>query len=106
MARSPEKTLERSVENHLIEEVERLQWQHRKMNRNTGDPDQLVLAGEGLAVFFELKRPVGGKLSPAQVIRHEELRALGYRVLVCETTERVDAALRTIQAFVRLRRLG
>jgi hypothetical protein len=104
--RDRRRTLERTIEKHLVEEVERRGWQHRKLDRKKGDPDRLVLADEGYAVFFELKRPVGGRVDDAQVIRHEELRALGFRVCLCANEEDVDYALRAIDSFVGLRKLG
>lgn len=61
-----------------------------------GIPDRLVLLPGGIAVFFELKRPVGGKYEPLQLRWHSKLRQLGFKVFVCNTKASVDAALEGI----------
>ena len=53
-----------------------------------GWPDRLVIFPEGILVWVELKRPHGGRLSPAQIVAYEELRRLGQRVEVVWTVER------------------
>lgn len=52
-----------------------------------GVPDRLALWPLASADFIEMKRPKGGRLSPLQVHRHEELRLLGFRVVVIWTIE-------------------
>ena len=51
-----------------------------------GVPDRLVLLPGGKAIFVELKAP-GKKPRPLQRLRHEQLRALGFRVVVVDSVE-------------------
>lgn len=53
-----------------------------------GAPDRLVLLPGGRLIFVELKAP-GRKPRPLQLKRHEELRALGFDVVVIDTPEKV-----------------
>lgn len=62
-----------------------------------GIPD-LYICRPGRALWLEVKRPVTGKLSKAQVERHAELRAAGQQVHVVRSLEDVQAVLRTVQA--------
>ena len=60
-----------------------------------GMPDLcLPLARGGFhALYIEMKRPKGGRLSPAQVAVHEALRSAGNQVQVCAGYEPARAAL-------------
>lgn len=58
-----------------------------------GYPDQLCKLPGGDAFFVETKRPKGGRLSALQPIRHEELRAVGYRVYVAKDRGEIDAVI-------------
>lgn len=49
-----------------------------------GDPDKLALPQGGPAIFVEFKRPIGGELSEAQVLKHKLYRELGYYVFVVD----------------------
>jgi len=55
-----------------------------------GWPDRILLLPGGVSVWVETKRPVGGKLSSAQMVAHETLRRLGQRVEVVWTKEAAD----------------
>jgi len=58
-----------------------------------GAPDRLVLLPGGLVKFVELKAP-GRKPRPIQLKRHEELRALGFDVVVIDSMEGVGEFIR------------
>ena len=85
-----EKTLERS----LVEEVRRRGGICLKLQGNmyAGMPDRLILLPGGRAVFVELKSE-GIKPRKLQLVRHEELRALGFRVFVIDTQEKLTQFL-------------
>lgn len=91
---------EDTVETHLRKLVKALRGLCIKLNPfgMRGIPDRLVLLPGGIAVFFELKRPVGGSFEPLQERWHTKLRQLGFRVYVCNTKASVDAALRELHA--------
>ena len=55
-----------------------------------GWPDRILLLPAGVLVWVETKRPVGGRLSPAQMVAHEVLRRLGQRVELVWTKEEAD----------------
>lgn len=55
-----------------------------------GYPDRLVKLPNADAFVVELKRPRGGRLSALQVVRHKEMRELGWRVYVCKNREEID----------------
>ncbi|MCZ8518870.1 VRR-NUC domain-containing protein [Paenibacillus mucilaginosus] len=55
-----------------------------------GVPDRICLFPGGRAIFVELKAP-GGQPRPLQRKRHEELRGLGFEVLVIDTEAGIDA---------------
>lgn len=54
----------------------------------SGAPDRICLWPDGEVVFVELKRP-GGKVRPLQERRAEQLRKLGFEVLVVDSTEKI-----------------
>ena len=58
-----------------------------------GAPDRLVLLPGGRLIFVELKAP-GRKPRPLQLKRHEELRALGFDVVVIDSLEGVEEFIR------------
>lgn len=85
-----EKTLERS----LVEKIRQRGGICLKLQGNmyAGMPDRLILLPGGLAIFVELKSE-GIKPSKLQLIRHEELRALGFMVFVIDTQEKLTQFL-------------
>lgn len=85
-----EKTLERS----LTEKIRRLGGLCLKLQGNmyAGMPDRLVLLPGGRSVFVELKSE-GIKPRKLQLIRHDELRALGFKVFVIDTHEKLTQFL-------------
>lgn len=84
-----EKTLERT----LVEEVRRRGGICLKLQGNmyAGMPDRLVMLPERIA-FVELKSE-GIKPRRLQLIRHDKLRALGLKVFVIDTHEKLTQFL-------------
>lgn len=94
MANSREKRqMEREVEGYLVRQVERLGGMCPKFNSVRGWPDRIVLLPSGVLAWVETKRPVGGVLSPAQLVVHEQLRRVGQKVYVVWSQEEVDELL-------------
>lgn len=89
---------EREVETHLRQLVERVGGQCLKFvpDQAPGMPDRLVLMPGGVTVWAELKQPRGGRLSPLQEWRHEQLRKLGQRVEIVWTKEQAEALVRDL----------
>lgn len=81
-----EKTLERS----LVEKIRQHGGICLKLQGNmyAGMPDRLILLSEGRVIFVELKSE-GIKPRKLQLVRHEELRALGFKVFVIDTQEKL-----------------
>lgn len=73
--------LEKQIQSRIIKDLERQGWYVVKLITTTkaGIPDLMALKN-GRTVFIEVKRP-GGKLSPIQQFRHEELRSNGFEVI-------------------------
>ena len=84
--------LESEVESHLRKRIESVGGQCVKFipDYKRGWPDRLLLLPAGVLLWVETKRPVGGSLSPAQLVAHEQLRRLGQRVEVVWTREDAD----------------
>lgn len=82
-----ERTLENEVENFLRCEVEKHGGRCQKFlpDYARGWPDRIVLLPDGVLVWVETKRPVGGVLDGPQLVAHEILRRLGQRVEVVWT---------------------
>ena len=85
--------LEREVEGYLVRQVERLGGMCPKFDSVRGWPDRIVLLPSGTLAWVETKRPVGGVLSPAQLVVHEQLRRVGQQVFVVWSREEVDELL-------------
>ena len=62
-----------------------------------GWPDRIVLLPGGRVWFVELKRP-GEKPRGQQLLRHAELAALGFPVVVLDTKEKVKDFVEQIQS--------
>lgn len=60
-----------------------------------GMPDRIVLLPGGKIAFVELKAP-GEKPRALQIRRHEELRRLGFQVLVLDDPEKIGGILHAI----------
>ena len=62
-----------------------------------GVPDRIVLLPGGHMAFVELKAP-GRKPRPLQVVRSEQLRALGFKVYVIDRIDQIGSALDEISS--------
>ena len=85
--------LEREVESYLVRRVEEMGGMCPKFDSVRGWPDRIVLLPSGVLAWVETKRPVGGVLSPAQLVVHEQLRRVGQQVYVVWSREEVDELL-------------
>lgn len=81
------------VEGHLKNVVKALRGYCVKLYMR-GWPDRFVLLPGGRILFVELKRPVGGKFEPLQERNHAKLRALGFTVLVLNSKQSINEALK------------
>ena len=91
---------ERDIEKYLIKRVKELGGECRKVQwvGRRGAPDRLVMLPYehvvfNTAIWIELKAP-GEKVKPHQAREHERMRAMGQRVEVVDSFERVDEVLR------------
>lgn len=82
---------EKALEAELRERCKALGWMCIKLTSQyqRGLPDRLILMPGGRVCFAEIKT-TGKKPTTLQRVTHERLRALGYRVEVVDTTERLD----------------
>lgn len=81
---------ESSIEKRLVTEVERVGGWCLKLPaiHNAGLPDRLCLFPGGEVVFVELKA-FGKKPRKIQILMHQKLKALGFRVEVVDTPEQI-----------------
>ena len=94
MASNREKRqMEREVEGYLVRRVEKMGGMCPKFDSVRGWPDRIVLLPAGVMAWVETKRLVGGVLSPAQLVVHEQLRRVGQQVYVVWSQEEVDELL-------------
>lgn len=64
----------------------------------SGVPDRICLFPGGRVIFIETKAP-GGRLRPLQRKRHQELRKLGFKVLVIDSEEKVNRIGQEVQRW-------
>ena len=83
-------TRESVVEDYLVQGVKARKGFALKLRFMRGWPDRIVLLPGGVFFFVELKRPVGGKFEPLQERIHDKIRALGFKVYVCNTKSSVN----------------
>ncbi|WP_307760964.1 VRR-NUC domain-containing protein [uncultured Phascolarctobacterium sp.] len=62
----------------------------------SGMPDRIVLLPDGKVGFVEVKAP-GKKPRALQVVRHEKLKCLGFRVFILDEVEQIGEVLNAIQ---------
>lgn len=84
--------LEREIERHLEKSVAQAGGMCLKFvpDNCVGMPDRLVVCPDGRVLWVETKKPVGGKLAPIQIHRHNQLRELKQTVVVCWTKDDVN----------------
>lgn len=100
MASNREKRqLEREVEGYLVRQVEQRGGMCPKFDSVRGWPDRIVLLPSGVLAWVETKRPVGGVLSPAQLVAHEQLRRVGQLVYTVCSREEVDVLLESLASL-------
>ena len=92
--------LEKTVEHKLVLAVRMLGGQCLKFVSPgmSGVPDRIVLLPGGKAAFVELKAP-GKKPRPLQEYRHDQLRALGFRVYVLDRPPKIPDLIRELIHF-------
>ena len=85
---------EQRIERQLVQQVSKLGGLALKFVSPgmAGVPDRLLLFPGGKAVFVETKAP-GKKPRPLQMHRHEQLRALGFRVYVIDEMKQIREVL-------------
>ena len=90
---------EREIEQYLREKVVKAGGMALKFVSPgmAGMPDRLVLYPSGKMFFVELKAP-GKKLRPLQLVRHEELKQMGFPVKVIDTKEKAEAFINEISS--------
>lgn len=88
---------EKYIEQKLVREVRKRGGLCEKWNAGTsGWPDRIVLLHDGKIGFVEVKAP-GEKPRKLQIRRHDQLRALGYKVFVLDDAGQIGGILDDIQ---------
>lgn len=92
-----QKESEKSLEVHLVNAVKARGGLAIKNTSqfHRGLPDRTVLLPGGHISFVEMKS-TGCKPTALQLRAHEQLRHMGFRVEVIDTTEKLDAFLNSI----------
>jgi hypothetical protein len=85
---------EREVEAYLVAAAKRAGGECRKLCwiGRRGAPDRIVFLPGGRVIFFELKAP-GKKAEPHQAREHKRMQAMGQRVEVVDSFERIEEIL-------------
>ena len=88
---------EKNIEQKLVREVKKLGGLCEKWNSgSSGWPDRSVLLHDGKIGVVEVKAP-GEKPRRLQIHRHDQLRALGYKVFVLDDAGQIGGILDDIQ---------
>jgi len=92
---------ERTVEQHLIHQVERIGGlSYKFLSTQAGVPDRIVIF-KGLVRFVELKAP-GGRLTKIQIWQQDRILRAGVEVAVLYTREDVDHWITGLTSIVDL----
>ena len=85
---------EKAIERKLVAECRKHDLLCIKFSSSTdiGFPDRLIFADAGRATWAEIKS-AGKKPRKTQLIRHEQLRALGFKVYVIDHTSQIEPLL-------------
>lgn len=91
-------TRERAIEKFLVERVNARQGMALKLVPFglTGIPDRLIILPGPRLIFVEVKRPVGGRISPHQHWWRERLLALGCEHAFVRSREEVEALIGSV----------
>ncbi len=89
---------ESNIEKRLKKEIEKIGGKALKFVSPgvSGVPDRIVLLPQGRIIFVELKAP-GKKPRPIQKYRIKELTALGFKVEIIDSIERINNFIREIE---------
>lgn len=89
--------MEKQIEKYLVNEIERLGGLCIKFPPLffRGFPDRIVLMPGALIVFVEMKDK-GKKPTRVQLMTHDKLRSLGFRVEVLDSKESVNDFILTL----------
>ena len=89
--------LEQEIEMQLVRAVKNMGGRAVKFTSPgfDGMPDRLVLLPGGKCGFVEVKAP-GKKPRALQQVRHEMLRALGFKVYVLDAREQIEEIINDI----------
>ena len=88
---------EKYIEQQLTKQAKQRGGLCEKWNSGTaGWPDRIVLLPDGKCGFVEVKGP-GKEPRALQAHRHEQLRALGYRVFILDSPGQIGGVLDEIQ---------
>lgn len=89
---------ESEIEQELIKQIKILRGKAYKFSSpgNNGVPDRIVLV-DGKCYFVELKKP-GEELRPLQEAVKRKYEAMGFKVYVIDTKEKVGEFIHEIQA--------
>ncbi len=88
---------EKEIELRLVKAVKKMGGRAVKFTSIgfDGMPDRLVLLPGGKCGFVEVKAP-GKKPRALQLVRHEMLRALGFKVYVLDAREQIEEIINEI----------
>ena len=91
MSRGPR---EDTVEEELVRRVRAAGGRCEKMSMKgrRGFFDRLVVLPNRI-IFVECKRPIGGRLSPHQILLHEQYRLLGAEIALVKNSADIDRLL-------------
>lgn len=89
--------IEKQIEQKLNDEVKHLGGISLKQTGMAGIPDRLVMMPGGKCAFIELKAP-GEKPRKLQVMRMKQLRKMGFKCFVVDSTEMIGGVLHDIQS--------
>ena len=89
--------LEQEIEKQLVMAVKKKEGRAVKFTSPgfDGMPDRLVLLPGGKCGFVEVKAP-GKKPRALQVVRHEMLKELGFKVYVLDAKEQIEEIINEI----------
>ena len=91
--------LEKKIEKYLCQRVAALGGVAEKVTviGARGFFDRLVVLPGGRVIFVECKKPVDGRFSLHQILRHTRYRALGVEVAVVKSPEEVDRLIAALE---------